>query len=86
MDVAGMMLQAPEGHAGQGADVFVPQSLQGDGEDSRSGRSVSEFEHKQDLEAPNLLLLPTAPWGTQVCLRSWAEVFWPFKFYPHFPD
>lgn len=87
MDVAGMTLQAPEGHAGLGADVFAPQSLQGDGEDSRSGRNVSEFEHAQDLEASNHLpLLPTAPWGSQVCLHSWAEVSWPFKFYPRFPD
>lgn len=87
MDVAGLMLQALEGHAGLGADVFVPQSLQGDGEESRSGRNVREFEHTQDLEAPNhLLLLLMAPWGSQVCLHYWVEVSWPFKFYPPFPD
>lgn len=64
-----------------------PGSLQEDGEDSRSGRNISEFEHMQDLEvSSHLPLLPTAPWGSQVCLHSWAEVSWPFKFHPHFPD
>ncbi|XP_016067789.1 PREDICTED: cytosolic phospholipase A2 epsilon [Miniopterus natalensis] len=61
-----MTLQALEGHPGLGADVLVSQSLQGDEEDSRSGRNVSEFEHTQDLETPDFPpLLPMAPWGSQ---------------------
>lgn len=82
-----MTLQALEGRPGRGADVFALQSLRGDEEDSRPGRNGSEFEHTQDLETPSLPpVLPMAPWGSQVCLRSWAEGSWPLKFYPYFPD
>lgn len=82
-----MTLQTPEGRAGLETDVFVLQSLQGGEEDSRAERNVSVLEHAQDLETPHLPpLLPVAPWGSQVCLRSWGEDPWPFKFYPHFPD
>ncbi|KAB1278332.1 Cytosolic phospholipase A2 epsilon [Camelus dromedarius] len=41
-------------------------SLQGDEEDSMSGRTVSELEHTQVLETPDLPpLLPVAPGGSQ---------------------
>nr|XP_010963487.1 cytosolic phospholipase A2 epsilon isoform X1 [Camelus bactrianus] len=61
-----MALQASEGQPGLETDVFVPQSLQGDEEDSMSGRTVSELEHTQVLETPDLPpLLPVAPGGSQ---------------------
>ncbi|XP_010993285.3 cytosolic phospholipase A2 epsilon [Camelus dromedarius] len=61
-----MALQASEGQPGLETNVFVPQSLQGDEEDSMSGRTVSELEHTQVLETPDLPpLLPVAPGGSQ---------------------
>lgn len=85
--MAGLTLQALKSHPGLSAGVCASQSLQGDEEDSSLARNVSESEHAQDLETPGLPpLLPRAPWGSQVCLRSWAEGCWHLMFYPHFPD
>ena len=85
--MAGMTLQALEGHPGLEADVFVSRSPQRDEEDNNSGRNVSGFEHLQDLETPSLPpLWPMAPWDYQVCLCSWAEGFQHLRFYPHFPN
>ncbi|ELW48127.1 Cytosolic phospholipase A2 epsilon, partial [Tupaia chinensis] len=69
MEVSGMSLQTLEGCPGLGTHMFVPQSPQGDEEDSRSGGNFRQFETTQDLETPSLPpLLPMAHWGFQARL------------------
>ena len=78
-----MTLQSSGGCPGLGTDAFIPQSPQEAEEEGRSERNVSEFEHTQDLETPNLPpLLPMALWGSQVRLHSWGEGSYPLNFAP----
>lgn len=87
VDMAGLTAQALESHPGLRAGVCISQSLPGDEEDCSSARNASEFEHTQDLGTPGLPpVLPMPPWGSQVCLRSWAEGSWHLMFYSHSPD
>ncbi|KAG3261681.1 phospholipase A2 group IVE [Ictidomys tridecemlineatus] len=64
--MAGTTLQALADHPGLGTDAFVPQSPQGDEEDSRSGGCFREGEDPRHLRTPHLPpLLPVSPGCSQ---------------------